>query len=250
MNSHSLQGIGRAARVVLTHRPVERRNHGSIGLQQPDQRVLHAASRSRQVVKAEFRSASRSPVVAAGSALTTTSTANGVVGSLAAIKCRSRRLTRLRVTALPTAFDTINPALEGGSSVLRTCTTRQLRPLRTPCRMVSRNSPGRRSRDSEPSTCRAQPARRTRPRRRREERMARPARVRMRRRKPWVRLRRRLLGWKVRLLTRMLHCSMVWYICAHRGHTGATRATGKRYAQRPTSGKLSPRPGEVETTRR
>jgi len=31
--------------------------------------------------------------------------------------------------------------------------------------------------------------------------MARPARVRIRRRKPWVRLRRRLLGWNVRLLT-------------------------------------------------
>ena len=32
--------------------------------------------------------------------------------------------------------------------------------------------------------------------------MARPARVRMRRRKPWVLARRRLFGWKVRLLTR------------------------------------------------
>src|SRR4051812_22401176 len=31
--------------------------------------------------------------------------------------------------------------------------------------------------------------------------MARPARVLIRRRKPWVRLRRRRLGWKVRLLT-------------------------------------------------
>ena len=31
--------------------------------------------------------------------------------------------------------------------------------------------------------------------------MLRPARVRIRRRKPWVRLRRRLLGWNVRLLT-------------------------------------------------
>lgn len=37
--------------------------------------------------------------------------------------------------------------------------------------------------------------------RRRAARMARPARVLMRARKPWVRLRRRLLGWKVRLLT-------------------------------------------------
>jgi hypothetical protein len=34
--------------------------------------------------------------------------------------------------------------------------------------------------------------------------MARPARVRIRRRKPWVRLRRRLLGWNVRLLTEEL----------------------------------------------
>jgi len=31
--------------------------------------------------------------------------------------------------------------------------------------------------------------------------MARPARVRMRRRNPWVLARRRLFGWKVRLLT-------------------------------------------------
>ena len=41
-----------------------------------------------------------------------------------------------------------------------------------------------------------------RPLARRAERMARPARVRMRRRKPWVLARRRLFGWKVRLLTR------------------------------------------------
>ena len=43
--------------------------------------------------------------------------------------------------------------------------------------------------------------RRSRPLARRAERMARPARVRMRSRKPWVLARRRLLGWKVRLLT-------------------------------------------------
>ena len=46
----------------------------------------------------------------------------------------------------------------------------------------------------------AQAARRARPLRRRPERIARPARVRMRRRKPWVLCRRRLFGWKVRLL--------------------------------------------------
>ena len=45
-----------------------------------------------------------------------------------------------------------------------------------------------------------------RPLRRREARIARPARVRIRRRKPWVLARRRLFGWKVRLLTRCLRC--------------------------------------------
>ena len=40
-----------------------------------------------------------------------------------------------------------------------------------------------------------------RPLRRRAARIARPARVRMRRRKPWVLARRRLFGWKVRLVT-------------------------------------------------
>src|SRR5215207_10100661 len=42
---------------------------------------------------------------------------------------------------------------------------------------------------------------RVRPLRRRAEMMVRPARVRIRRRTPWVRLRRRLLGWNVRLVT-------------------------------------------------
>ena len=44
----------------------------------------------------------------------------------------------------------------------------------------------------------------SRPLERRAERMARPARVRMRSRKPWVLARRRLFGWKVRLLTSKL----------------------------------------------
>ena len=43
-----------------------------------------------------------------------------------------------------------------------------------------------------------------RPLERRAPRMARPARVRMRRRKPCVLARRRLLGWKVRLLTALV----------------------------------------------
>jgi hypothetical protein len=54
-------------------------------------------------------------------------------------------------------------------------------------------------------TCvRTQADRVERPLPRRDERIARPARVRMRSRKPWVFARRRLFGWKVRLLTRGL----------------------------------------------
>jgi len=58
-----------------------------------------------------------------------------------------------------------------------------------------------RSRQHASGSTNAQADRRLRPLRRRAEIIARPARVRIRRRKPWVRLRRRLLGWKVRLLT-------------------------------------------------
>ncbi len=47
----------------------------------------------------------------------------------------------------------------------------------------------------------SQADRRLRPLLRRAARIARPARVRMRSRNPWVRDRRRLFGWKVRLLT-------------------------------------------------
>ena len=51
---------------------------------------------------------------------------------------------------------------------------------------------------------RGQAESRSRPLRRRAARMARPARVRIRSRKPWVLARRRLFGWKVRLLTSKL----------------------------------------------
>jgi hypothetical protein len=58
--------------------------------------------------------------------------------------------------------------------------------------------------DRSPPAClpeSAQAERRVRPLARRAERIARPARVRIRSRKPWVFERRRLFGWKVRLLT-------------------------------------------------
>ena len=68
-----------------------------------------------------------------------------------------------------------------------------------------------------------------RPLRRRAARMARPARVRMRRRKPWVLARRRLFGWKVRLLTLI-------------SVTGRTRVVRRCWRGRPASAAIgSPR---------
>jgi hypothetical protein len=142
-------------------------------------------------------------------------------GMDAAIRCRRRRLTRFRVTALPTALETTKPARDGGPGLSRACTTSVSRPIRTPRRTQTRKSSEDVNRDVAGSTGRlgsCQPARRSRPFWRRAARIARPARVRMRRRKPWVRLRRRLLGWKVRLLTPISTLRILLVRLCPRGH--------------------------------
>jgi hypothetical protein len=138
------------------------------------------------------------------------------------MRCLSRRCTRLRTTAFPTALLTTKPARAGeetspaacGSEELsplraRRWTTRRGRPARRPRRTAAAKSSRRLSRFSEGSTSwtggqSAQADSRVRPLLRRFATIARPARVRMRSRKPWVFARRRLFGWKVRLLTRGL----------------------------------------------
>ncbi len=86
-----------------------------------------------------------------------------------------------------------------------------------------------------------------RPLRRRAARMARPARVRMRSRKPWVFARRRLFGWKVRLLTSGLQAqdaspahgdARQWLACRMRGMRNS-----RRVASRPSyvTGQTCPR---------
>ena len=70
-----------------------------------------------------------------------------------------------------------------------------------------------------------------RPLRRRADRIARPARVRMRSRKPCVLARRRLFGWKVRLLT----CTSPRSRLQRKEGPGAT-GTRARSRPRPASG--------------
>ena len=89
------------------------------------------------------------------------------------------------------------------SGIRAACTTSVGRLTRTPRRVVRWKSFDLRILNDRGNTLfnRGQADSRVRPLRRRAEMIERPARVRIRRRKPWVRLRRRLLGWNVRLLT-------------------------------------------------
>ena len=123
---------------------------------------------------------------------------------------RSRRLTWLRTTAGPTDSADDKPDPRGG---LTRVTGRgvdrrsagedqRVRPDRRPPGALRLRSPGAGAADSlRRAWAWLQAERRARPLARRAVRIARPARVRMRSRKPWVFARRRLFGWKVRLLT-------------------------------------------------
>src|SRR5690606_12608083 len=139
----------------------------------------------------------------AGSARTTARACAGSTSRRAAVAARRRRFTRLRCAACPTALETTKPTCgcaAPSESSERWTTTVDL-PARTPRRTARSKSTERRSRCAAGSTW-DQAESSLRPLRRRAARMARPARVRMRSRKPWVFARRRLFGWKVRLLTR------------------------------------------------
>ena len=125
------------------------------------------------------------------------------------IRARSRRLVRLRTTAPPDGLRRRRSPLAGGLVGRRPRGRRGRRGAA--CPPGDRGERQRRSRRCcaggaiAGSTSRASPGSQAessaRPLRRRAARMARPARVRMRSRKPCVLARRRLFGWKVRLLT-------------------------------------------------
>lgn len=132
----------------------------------------------------------------------TSDTPEGVSCNWVDAKLRNRRLTRLRVTALPICFETTKPTSGCPRSASGSCrlawTTTLGRPARTPFRIVQANCRDDRIRNGAGSITQADSS--ARPLRRRAARMARPARLLIRARKPWVRERRRLLGWNVRLL--------------------------------------------------
>jgi len=113
--------VRRAARVIAAHVPIKRADQQTIELEQTNEYVLHRAppsrsdrrlaSRDTTSCQADPRSAGTSAgsVAALGRARTTRSIPTGVFGTCARARWRSRRLTRLRVTAFPSAPLTTNP---------------------------------------------------------------------------------------------------------------------------------------------
>ena len=193
--------------------------------------MFHDATFFSAPCQAETKSAASclSAVAAAGKALTTSCKFSGVVASCSATRCLNRRLTRFRTTAPPTALDTTKPTR--GDSIEESpewvtwcaCTTNVLRPTLTPCRTQVRKSSEERSRARAGSTASCQADSSARPLRRRAAKMERPARVRMRARKPCVRLRRRLLGWKVRFVTFVSSLRLSFHMAQGHAHTGKLR---------------------------
>ncbi len=213
--------VGTAGRVV----PAGRRGvWGDEPLIEPDRRDQQAscggghdvgrpAGRTPCLRRAEAtparRSTPRSRLVAtaaAGNARITRSVPEVSPDNSACTNGRSRLVTRCRTTALPTLADTTKPARGSRSAPVRSrCTTREAVPARRPERTTEEKSSEARRRLPAGSmgtgTSGRQADSSSRPLRRRAARMARPARVRIRSRNPWVLARRRLFGWKVRLLT-------------------------------------------------
>src|SRR5690606_32499763 len=144
VGAHRLERVGRAARVVAADLAVQRADQQPVGPQQTDQqpaqrvvvpqRLAHGAPRRLGVAhrrapvgeeanrsRARSRSRPRSSEdadPAAGSARTATTDPAGSRSSRSATWARSRRLTRLRSTALPTALLTTKPTcVAAGASV-------------------------------------------------------------------------------------------------------------------------------------
>ena len=210
----SLFGIGRARGVIAARLRSHRRNDVTVepqgGHHHCEKDPPRAHEGSPKPTKPNRSAAwprsvanwSDVAAAAAGSARITTRSPAPQPSTSLAQTARSRRETRCRVTALPTALLTMRPTRAGSehSCLDLKWRTRVGREARRPRRTAAVKSVLRRIRWAAGST--GQAARRSRPLRRRAERMERPARVRILSRKPWVLARRRLLGWNVRFDTR------------------------------------------------
>lgn len=107
----------------------------------PLRRKSFCSARRQQWRRSARRSAKVEPA-AAGSARTTTDAESGSSGRSSAIAARSRRFTRLRCTAPPTALDTTKPTRADPARVdaVDKCTTTRRVLLRAPEEIAAPNS--------------------------------------------------------------------------------------------------------------
>jgi hypothetical protein len=194
--AEGIDGVLTAGGCEPARRRPKRRDHVAVHLYQPNRDPGRGAHRS-PAIRARAR---RTPAVIScskrryaaflllGKARITNASAGPRSASAARLACRSRRATRCRSTALPTALLTTNPT-RGPSEMSVSCRawiTRSGWGTRMPCLTVAPNSAERviRYRAGSTLTTADQADSERRPLRRRPDTMARPARVRMRNRKP------------------------------------------------------------------
>ena len=162
-----LHGVGRAGGVETATRPEHRREQQLVAADQQHQNCLHdpvPAGRARggDSTRSNIRSrsaASTSDVAAAlaGVARSTASAPSGSRLTRADATARSRRLTPVRVTAVPTALETTMPTSAGPSvaapwGASSKCTARWVLPARRPRRTANEKSSLRRIRCAAGST--------------------------------------------------------------------------------------------------
>ena len=158
MDRDRAERVGRAGGVVAADVPVQRADNQPVGLEQTDQDELHPVTARRlslpsACVQAPVKSSgSRAGTVAAAGRARITTSARSVEASWAPARWRSRRLTRLRVTAFPTALDTTVPTRVDDVVPGATYSTRVGRPARTPERVTRPKSLVLRSRAAAFST--------------------------------------------------------------------------------------------------
>jgi hypothetical protein len=155
------QCVSRTAGIEPAHLPVDRADECPVQPQEANDPRLHridphrTSSIRRNAPVTSVASSSYDEEADAGRARTTVRLPGGRDGSCAAITARSRRWTRFRRTALPTALLTTNPTRAGsaiGASACNRWTTTARRPARRPDRTARRKSSDRRSRFDEGST--------------------------------------------------------------------------------------------------
>ncbi len=140
---HRLEGVGRTGRVVTAHLAVQRTDCEPPCLQETDHEVLHhCVTRLRLRARSAPR-ASYDASAAAGRARTTSAARPGSSssnGRCSRVRCRSRRFTRLRTTALPTALLTVKPTSTGRAEESRS-TRRWTTTVGVPARRPDRTAP-------------------------------------------------------------------------------------------------------------